>query len=60
MAETNAVEKLLQQHGIPYKTNHVTITGVTQLFFQGPEGYHIEIGTYPPTRELANQQSAES
>jgi len=52
VADTDAVEELLRQKGIPYKINHVPGTDVTQLFFQDPEGYHIEIGTYPPAREL--------
>ena len=47
VADTAAVEELLQQHGIPYNVNQVPDIGVTQLFFQDPDGFHIEIGTYP-------------
>ena len=52
VSNTDAVEELLKQHGINYKTSTVPDVGVTQLFFQDPEGYHIEIGSYPPAREL--------
>jgi hypothetical protein len=44
--------ELLEQHGLPYQTNYVAGTGVTQYFFQDPDGNHIEIGTYPPVRPL--------
>ena len=50
--DTDQVEKLLKEHGIQYKVNTVPDTGVTQLFFQDPDGFHIEIGTYPPTRKM--------
>ncbi len=49
--DTDAVEEMLKQLGIHYKTNYVPDAGVTQLFFQDPDGYHIEIGTYPPARD---------
>ena len=47
-----AVEQLLKQHGIAYRSNFVEDSGLTQLFFQDPDGNHIEIGTYPPAEEL--------
>ena len=50
--DTDQVEELLKEHGIQYKVNTVPETSVTQLFFQDPDGFHIEIGTYPPTREV--------
>jgi catechol 2,3-dioxygenase-like lactoylglutathione lyase family enzyme len=50
--DTDRVEELLGEHGIPYKSNYVPDTGVKQLFFLDPDGNHIEIGTYPPVREL--------
>jgi hypothetical protein len=53
VTETPAVAgTALQQHGIPYKVNQVPEIGVTQLFFQDPDGFHIEIGTYPSASEL--------
>ena len=52
VANTDVVEELLKQHGIPYKTNYVADSNVTQLFFHDPDGNHIEIGSYPPVREL--------
>lgn len=42
-------EELLRQHGIPFRVNIQTGTGLKQLFFRDPDGYHIELGTYPPT-----------
>ena len=53
VADTEVVERLLDEHGIAYRKNVVPDTGVTQLFFLDPDGNHIEIGTYPPARELA-------
>ena len=54
--DTKQVEHLLKEHGIQYKSNTVPETGVTQLFFQDPDGFHIEIGTYRTTRELDSEQ----
>jgi len=54
--DTKQVEQLLKEHGIQYKSNTVPETGVTQLFFQDPDGFHIEIGTYRTTRELDSEQ----
>ncbi len=42
-------KQLLEAHGIPYRENLQTATGVLQLFFQDPDGHHVELGTYPPT-----------
>lgn len=53
VADTDEVERLLAEHGIEYRKNVVPDTGVTQLFFLDPDGNHIEIGTYPPAKELA-------
>lgn len=52
VTDTAACEELLKRRGIPYKSNYVADSGVTQLFFHDPEGNHIELGTYPPVREL--------
>jgi catechol 2,3-dioxygenase-like lactoylglutathione lyase family enzyme len=43
-----AVERILQQHGIAFRRNQQADTGVQQLFFHDPDGFHIEVGTYPP------------
>lgn len=47
-----AVEAALKEHGIEYVKNYVPKTNVTQVFFHDPDGNHIEVGTYPPVREL--------
>ena len=54
--DTVQVEKLLKEHGIQYKVNTVPDTGVTQLFFPDPDGFNIEIGTYPPTRKMETKE----
>jgi catechol 2,3-dioxygenase-like lactoylglutathione lyase family enzyme len=43
-----AVERLLQEHGVPLRKNVVPDRGIQQVFFQDPDGNHIEVGTYPP------------
>jgi catechol 2,3-dioxygenase-like lactoylglutathione lyase family enzyme len=50
--DIEAVERILQELDIPYKKNYVPKTNVTQVFFHDPDGNHIEVGTYPPVREL--------
>ncbi len=49
--DLETAEKLLKEHGIPYRKNHVPERNVTQFFFRDPDGHHIEIGNYPPTQE---------
>ena len=46
--DLETVEKLLQEHGVPFRKNKVPERKIKQLFFQDPDGFHIEIGTYPP------------
>ncbi len=49
--DIGAVSKQLDALGIEYVTNTVPTTGVTQIFFHDPNGYHIEVATYPPAVE---------
>ena len=51
VADTASIKELLGQHGIPYRSNFVADSGVTQFFFHDPDGNHIEIGSYPPIQE---------
>jgi catechol 2,3-dioxygenase-like lactoylglutathione lyase family enzyme len=44
-----AAERLLKEHGIPYRKNVVADRNITQIFCRDPDGHHVEIGTYPPT-----------
>jgi catechol 2,3-dioxygenase-like lactoylglutathione lyase family enzyme len=46
--DLDAVERLLNEHGIQYRKSEVPGRNVKQLFFQDPDGFHIEIGKYPP------------
>ncbi|MDP6444418.1 MAG: VOC family protein [Pirellulaceae bacterium] len=50
--DTDEVERLLDEHNIKFRKNEVPDTGVTQLFFLDPDGNHIEIGAYPPAKDL--------
>jgi catechol 2,3-dioxygenase-like lactoylglutathione lyase family enzyme len=43
------VEQLLAQHGVQFRKNEIKDRGIKQIFFQDPDGHHIEVGTYPPT-----------
>ncbi|MGD9644175.1 MAG: VOC family protein [Pirellulales bacterium] len=54
--DIDAAERLLVEHGIPYKRNYVADRDVTQIFFHDPDGHHVEIGCYPPVREAAESQ----
>jgi glyoxylase I family protein len=47
--DIDQAERILKEHGVNYRTNHVARTGVKQLFFLDPDGHHIEVASYPPT-----------
>jgi catechol 2,3-dioxygenase-like lactoylglutathione lyase family enzyme len=49
--DLEAAERLLQEHGVPYRKNVVADKNITQIFCRDPDGHHVEIGTYPPTPE---------
>lgn len=46
-----AIERLLGEHGIAYRVNIQDDSGIRQIFFRDPDGHHVEVATYPPTRE---------
>lgn len=48
-SDLESVERLLNEHGIPFRRNLIPDRNIRQLFFQDPDGFHIEVGTYPPT-----------
>jgi len=50
-SDIDAVANQLDALGIEYVTNTVPTTGVKQIFFHDPNGYHIEVGNYPPAVE---------
>ena len=50
--DIETVERMLTERGIEYGKNEVPLTGVTQLFFHDPDGFHIELGNYPATAEF--------
>jgi catechol 2,3-dioxygenase-like lactoylglutathione lyase family enzyme len=43
-----AVADRLDRLGVAY-VKQVNAGGIPQIFFQDPDGHHIEIGVYPPT-----------
>lgn len=47
--DLDAVERLLKEHGVPYRKNVFADKGIVQIFCRDPDGHHVEIGTYPPT-----------
>jgi catechol 2,3-dioxygenase-like lactoylglutathione lyase family enzyme len=47
--DLDRTEQLLREHGVPYRKNESKASGIKQLFFRDPDGYHIEVGSYPPT-----------
>ncbi len=49
--DIDAVTRLLTELGIEFVTNTVPTSGITQIFFHDPNGYHIEVATYPPAVE---------
>jgi catechol 2,3-dioxygenase-like lactoylglutathione lyase family enzyme len=46
-----AVERLLTEHGVPFRVNIQADTGLKQIFFRDPDGHHVEVATYPATVE---------
>jgi len=47
--DLDAAERLLQEHGVPYRKNVIKDRNIAQIFCRDPDGHHVEIGTYPPT-----------
>ena len=50
--DLETVEQQLIEHGIHYRVNIQTGSGVKQLFFHDPDGHTVEIGTYLPIQEI--------
>jgi catechol 2,3-dioxygenase-like lactoylglutathione lyase family enzyme len=50
--DIDAAEANLRQRGVTYKKSSVPGRNITQLFFQDPSGYLVEIGCYPATPTL--------
>jgi glyoxylase I family protein len=44
--DVDAMEKILQEHGIQYRRNVIPGRNVQQIFFRDPDGHLIEIGKY--------------
>lgn len=47
-----AVESGLSARGIAYRKNLIADRGIHQIFFQDPDGNHVEVGEYPPTPDF--------
>src|SRR5215217_7477040 len=42
--DVDAMEKVLQDHGVSYKRKLIEDRGIHQIFFRDPDGHLIEIG----------------
>ncbi|QDU61806.1 fosfomycin resistance protein FosB [Planctomycetes bacterium Pan216] len=52
VADIDECERRLQAHGIAYDRKVQRGSGTVQIFFNDPDGNHIELGTYPSIKEL--------
>lgn len=48
-ADLSEAERMLQEHGVPYRKNMIEDRKIAQIFCRDPDGHHVEFGTYPPT-----------
>ncbi len=46
VADVDAMELVLREHGVVYKRSLIPDRGVHQIFFRDPDGHLIEIGKY--------------
>ena len=46
VADMDAVQKRLQEHGVEHIVNTQSGTGMKQIFFRDPDGHHVEVATY--------------
>ena len=46
VADVDAAEERLKQHGITYRRKLIEDRGIHQIFFQDPDGHTIEVGKY--------------
>jgi catechol 2,3-dioxygenase-like lactoylglutathione lyase family enzyme len=57
VADIEPVRERLEQHGIPFR-EQVNAGGIHQIFFQDPDGYHIEIAAHSdPSQGYVTPQS---
>ena len=47
--DMDSVAATLEEHGLPFLDKRVADTTIRQIFFQDPDGNHIEVGCYPAT-----------
>lgn len=45
--DAEVVETRLKAHGVEYRVNYQTNTGLKQVFFRDPDGHHVEVACYP-------------
>ncbi|HJT31609.1 MAG TPA: VOC family protein [Pirellulales bacterium] len=45
--DIEVVESRLKGHGVAYRVNLQSSTGLKQIFFRDPDGHHVEMGCYP-------------
>jgi catechol 2,3-dioxygenase-like lactoylglutathione lyase family enzyme len=54
--DMDAVAATLAEHGLEYLDKRVADTTIRQIFFQDPDGNHIEVGCYPATPPFLDEQ----
>jgi glyoxylase I family protein len=52
--DIEAAERRLQDLKLSYKLNAQANTGVKQIFFRDPDGHHVEIASYGPTKMVGH------
>ncbi|HWB10968.1 MAG TPA: VOC family protein [Pirellulales bacterium] len=45
--DVDVVERLLDEHRVPYRVNLQKETNIKQIFFRDPDGHHVEVARYP-------------
>ncbi|HEV3344911.1 MAG TPA: VOC family protein [Pirellulales bacterium] len=45
--DVDMVERLLDEHQVPYRVNLQKETNIKQIFFRDPDGHHLEVARYP-------------
>lgn len=46
--DVEVVESRLTSHGVAFRVNLQSSTGLKQIFFRDPDGHHVEVACYPP------------
>lgn len=50
--DADVVERLLEEHAVPYRVNLQRDTNIKQIFFRDPDGHHVEVACYPAAPDI--------